>query len=74
MFLASGLSVRLMAYTSYHNMKLYIPSRDRDVARQLREELEARLIASGDDDDMQGSGASPEVANTFAVELRRWAD
>ncbi|CAJ1382537.1 unnamed protein product [Effrenium voratum] len=50
--------ILLMAYTSYHNMKLYIPSRDRDVARQLREELEARLIASGDDDDMQGTDGS----------------
>lgn len=48
----------LMALTSYHNMKLYIPSRDRDVAKQLREELESRLLASGDDEDMQGTDTS----------------
>ena len=36
----------LMAYTSYHNMILYLPSRDRDVARELREELETRLTSS----------------------------
>ena len=38
--------ILLMAYTSYHNMILYLPSRDRDVARELREELEVRLTTS----------------------------
>lgn len=38
--------------------RLYIPSRDRDVAKQLREELESRLLASGDDEDMQGTDTS----------------
>mmetsp|Transcript_9553 Transcript_9553/g.17734 ORF Transcript_9553/g.17734 Transcript_9553/m.17734 type:complete len:385 (+) Transcript_9553:76-1230(+) len=42
----------LMAYTSYHNMLLYIPSRDRDVAKELREELESRLTSSGSRDTM----------------------
>eukprot|EP00439_Symbiodinium_sp_Y106_P070270 s172_g12.t1 len=36
--------ILLMAYTSYHNMILYLPSRDRDVARELREELEVSLV------------------------------
>lgn len=50
--------ITLMAYTSYHNMKLYIPSRDRDVAKQLREELESRLAATENDEDMQGTDTS----------------
>ncbi|CAE7418973.1 unnamed protein product [Symbiodinium natans] len=54
----------LMAYTSYHNMILYLPSRDRDVAKELREELETRLTTSTSRDTMdsqalsQASGAS----------------
>eukprot|EP00434_Breviolum_minutum_P009632 symbB.v1.2.008482.t1/scaffold535.1/size190655/2 len=48
----------LMAYTSYHNMKLYIPSRDRDVAKHLREELESRLAISENDQDMDGTDTS----------------
>lgn len=44
--------ILLMAYTSYHNMILYLPSRDRDVARELREELEVRLTTSSSKDTM----------------------
>jgi hypothetical protein len=39
-------------------VRLYIPSRDRDVAKQLREELESRLAATENDEDMQGTDTS----------------
>ena len=42
----------------FHSLRLYIPSRDRDVAKQLREELESRLAVSENDQDMDGTDTS----------------